>query len=38
MMLKVCLALILFAAAAFTVWALDHFDELNDDAETLDDY
>jgi hypothetical protein len=37
-MLKVCLGILLLAAAAFTVWALDHFNELDDDAETLDDY
>jgi hypothetical protein len=36
MMLKVFLAIIVFAAAAFTVWALDHFDEVSD-GETLDD-
>jgi hypothetical protein len=30
-MLKVCLAIVLLAAAAFTVWALDHFDEVDDD-------
>jgi hypothetical protein len=35
-MLKVILAIVLLAAAGFTVWALDHFDEV-DDAETLDD-
>jgi hypothetical protein len=35
-MLKVILGIVLLAAAAFTVWALDHFDEV-DDAETLDD-
>jgi hypothetical protein len=36
MMLKIILAILLLAAAAFTVWALDHFDEV-DNAETLDD-
>jgi hypothetical protein len=35
-MLEVILAIVLLAAAAFTVWALDHFDEV-DDGETLDD-
>jgi hypothetical protein len=36
-MLKIALAIVLLTAAAFTVWALDNFDELDDDAETLDD-